>query len=162
MHMRFMAPPRSCTRIGTTRVHSPRCLAPREGLPHSRFRSARVHRRLTILAICTSSLHGLIASHPSRFAASPVLAVRASIPVAQAAAPAGSLALPLPGYEGAVAAGQKKAGMAPNKIFALGMISGAHIGFGAWLMLAVGGACPGMAATNPGLQNIVKGAFGTR
>jgi hypothetical protein len=29
-------------------------------------------------------------------------------------------------------------------------------------MLAVGGACPGMAATNPGLQNIVKGAFGTR
>ena len=122
----------------------------------------RVHRRLTILAICTSSLHGLIASHPSRFAASPVLAVRASIPVAQAAAPAGSLALPLPGYEGAVAAGQKKAGMAPNKIFALGMISGAHIGFGAWLMLAVGGACPGMAATNPGLQNIVKGAFGTR
>ena len=119
-------------------------------------------RRLTLLAICTSSLHGLIASHPSRFAASPVLALRASIPVAQAAAPAGSLALPLPGYEGAVAAGQKKAGMAPNKIFALGMISGAHIGFGAWLMLAVGGACPGMAATNPGLQNIVKGAFGTR
>lgn len=86
--------------------------------------------------------------------------MRASIPVAQAAAPAGSLALPLPGYEGAVVAGTKKAGMAPNKIFALGMISGAHIGFGAWLMLAVGGACPGMAATNPGLQNIVKGAFG--
>ena len=143
-------------------MHS-RCLTPREGLPHSRFPiHPCVHRRLIILAICTSSLHGLIASHPSRFAASPVLAVRASIPVAQAAAPAGSLALPLPGYEGAVAAGKKKADMAPNKIFALGMISGAHIGFGAWLMLAVGGACPGMAATNPGLQNIVKGAFGTR
>jgi len=116
--------------------------------------------RLTILAICTSSLHGLVASHPSRFAASPVLAVRASNLVAQAAAPAASLALPPAGYEGAVAAGTKKAGMAPNKIFALGMISGAHIGFGAWLMLAVGGACPGLAATNPGLQNIVKGAFG--
>ena len=70
-------------------------------------------RRLTLLAICTSSLHGLIASHPSRFAASPVLALRASIPVAQAAAPAGSLALPLPGYEGAVAAGEKKESMAP-------------------------------------------------
>ena len=115
-------------------------------------------RRLAILAICTSSVHGLIASHPSRFATSPVFAVRASVPVAQAAP--GLLALPPAGYEGAVAAGEKKANMAPDKIFALAMISGAHIGFGAWLMLAVGGACPGLAATNPGLQNIVKGAFG--
>lgn len=114
--------------------------------------------RLAILAICTSSVHGLIASHPSRFATSPVFAVRASVPVAQAAP--GLLALPPAGYEGAVAAGEKKANMAPDKIFALAMISGAHIGFGAWLMLAVGGACPGLAATNPGLQNIVKGAFG--
>ena len=115
-------------------------------------------RRLAILAICTSSVHGLIASHPSRFATSPVFAVRASVPVAQAAP--GLLALPPAGYEGAVAAGEKKANMAADKIFALAMISGAHIGFGAWLMLAVGGACPGLAATNPGLQNIVKGAFG--
>jgi formate/nitrite transporter len=114
--------------------------------------------RLAILAICTSSVHGLIASHPSRFTTSPVFAVRASVPVAQAAP--GLLALPPAGYEGAVAAGEKKANMAPDKIFALAMISGAHIGFGAWLMLAVGGACPGLAATNPGLQNIVKGAFG--
>jgi formate/nitrite transporter len=113
-----------------------------------------------MLAICTSSMLGLIASHPSRFAASPILAVRTSHLVAQAAAPTALLALPPAGYEGAVAAGEKKASMKPNKIFALGMISGAHIGFGAWLMLAVGGACPGMAATNPGLQNIVKGAFG--
>lgn len=103
-------------------------------------------------------MHGLIASHPSRFATSPVFAVRASVPVAQAAP--GLLALPPAGYEGAVAAGEKKANMAPDKIFALAVISGAHIGFGAWLMLAVGGACPGLAATNPGLQNIVKGAFG--
>jgi len=114
--------------------------------------------RFAILAICTSSVHGLIASHPSRFATSPVFAVRASVPVAQAAP--GLLALPPAGYEGAVAAGEKKANMAPDKIFALAVISGAHIGFGAWLMLAVGGACPGLAATNPGLQNIVKGAFG--
>merc|ERR1719487_2906308 len=27
-------------------------------------------------------------------------------------------------------------------------------------MLSVGGACPGLAATNPGLQKIVSGAFG--
>merc|ERR1719305_773690 len=53
-----------------------------------------------------------------------------------------------------------KAGMAPDKIFALGMLSGAHIGFGAYLMLSVGGACPGLVASNPGLQKIVLGAFG--
>ena len=150
-----------CAQHGAAQLHShiaQRAHPPREGQPRLLFDPRTC--RLTILAICTSSLHGLVASHPSRFAASPVLAVRASNLVAQAAAPAASLALPPAGYEGAVAAGTKKAGMAPNKIFALGMISGAHIGFGAWLMLAVGGACPGLAATNPGLQNIVKGAFG--
>ena len=30
----------------------------------------------------------------------------------------------------------------------------------AFLMLSVGGACPGFAATNPGLQKIILGAFG--
>ena len=150
-------PLRAAALTGTT-DQPPRCLASHEG--HARPRVDPCGR-FAILAICTSSLHGLIASQPSRFATAPVLAVRSAHLVAQAAAPAASLALPLAGYEGAVAAGTKKAGMAPKKIFALGMISGAHIGFGAWLMLAVGGACPGMAATNPGLQNIVKGAFGT-
>ena len=42
--------------------------------------------------------------------------------------------------------------MAPKKIFALGALSGAHIGFGAFLMVTVGAACPGLASTNPGLQ----------
>ena len=50
--------------------------------------------------------------------------------------------------------------MAPDKIFALGMLSGAHIGFGAYLMLSVGLACPGIAAANPGLQKMIVGAFG--
>jgi len=50
--------------------------------------------------------------------------------------------------------------MPASKIFALGIMSGAHIGFGAFLMLSVGGACPGLVATNPGLQKIVLGAFG--
>ena len=50
--------------------------------------------------------------------------------------------------------------MPASKIFGLGMLSGAHIGFGAFLMLTVGGACPGLAATNPGLKSIVTGAFG--
>ena len=40
------------------------------------------------------------------------------------------------------------------------MLSGCHIGFGAFLLLSVGGACPGLAATNPGLKSIIMGAFG--
>eukprot|EP00550_Attheya_septentrionalis_P003043 CAMPEP_0198281444 /NCGR_PEP_ID=MMETSP1449-20131203/1380_1 /TAXON_ID=420275 /ORGANISM="Attheya septentrionalis, Strain CCMP2084" /LENGTH=306 /DNA_ID=CAMNT_0043977215 /DNA_START=129 /DNA_END=1049 /DNA_ORIENTATION=- len=63
-------------------------------------------------------------------------------------------------YEGAVAAGAAKAAGSFGKIFKLGMVSGAHIGFGAYLAIAVGGACPGIAAANPGLQKIIFGAFG--
>merc|ERR1719267_416749 len=75
-------------------------------------------------------------------------------------APAAALALPPAGYEGAVAAGTKKANMPASKIFALGVMSGCHIGFGAFLMLTVGGACPGLVSTNPGLQKIILAAFG--
>jgi formate/nitrite transporter len=75
-------------------------------------------------------------------------------------APAAALALPPAGYEGAVAAGKKKAGMPASKIFALGVLSGCHIGFGAYLMLTVGAACPGLVSTNPGLQKIILGSFG--
>jgi len=78
---------------------------------------------------------------------------------AQAAAPP-LVALPQAGFDGAVAAGEKKANMPAKKIFKLGILSGCHIGFGAFLMLSVGGACPGLASTNPGLQKIVLGAFG--
>jgi len=70
------------------------------------------------------------------------------------------VATPQAGYDGAVAAGIKKANMPASKVFQLGMLSGAHIGFGALLMLSVGGACPGIAAANPGLQKIILGAFG--
>jgi formate/nitrite transporter len=81
---------------------------------------------------------------------------RSSLLVADAAL----VATPQAGFDGAVAAGTKKANMPASKIFGLGMLSGAHIGFGAFLMLTVGGACPGLAATNPGLKSIVTGAFG--
>jgi len=70
------------------------------------------------------------------------------------------LALPAEGFAGAVAAGEKKANLPAPKIFGLGLLSGCHIAFGAFLMLSVGGACPGLAATNPGLQKIMLGAFG--
>ena len=68
---------------------------------------------------------------------------------------------PQEGFDGAVAAGTKKANMPAGKIFGLGVLSGCHIGFGAFLMLSVGGACGGLvAAGNPGLKMIISGAFG--
>lgn len=63
-------------------------------------------------------------------------------------------------YKGAVAAGAAKASAPFSKIFTLGIVSGCHIAFGAYLALTVGGACPGIAAENPGLQKIIFGAFG--
>lgn len=63
-------------------------------------------------------------------------------------------------YAGAVAAGTAKAGGSFAKIFKLGIVAGCHIGFGSYLAITVGGACPGLAQTNPGLQKMVLGAFG--
>mmetsp|Transcript_49915 Transcript_49915/g.120914 ORF Transcript_49915/g.120914 Transcript_49915/m.120914 type:complete len:145 (-) Transcript_49915:1066-1500(-) len=57
-------------------------------------------------------------------------------------------------YQGAVAAGTAKAKAAWGKIFKLGIVSGCHIAFGAYLAITVGGACPGLAQTNPGLQKV--------
>jgi hypothetical protein len=62
---------------------------------------------------------------------------------------------PLALYEGAVAAGAAKATAPFGKIFKLGIVAGCHIAFGAYLAISVGGNCPGLAATNPGLQKIV-------
>jgi len=63
-------------------------------------------------------------------------------------------------YEGAVAAGAAKASASVGKIFRLSVVSGCHIGFGAYLAFTVGGACPQIAQTNPGLQKMILGAFG--
>lgn len=62
---------------------------------------------------------------------------------------------PLAMYEGSVAAGAMKASAPFWKIFKLGIVAGCHIAFGAYLSISVGGACPGLAETNPGLQKIV-------
>lgn len=58
-------------------------------------------------------------------------------------------------YEGAVAAGTAKASAPFGKIFKLGIVAGCHIAFGAYLSISVGGACPGLAESNPGLQKII-------
>lgn len=63
-------------------------------------------------------------------------------------------------YDGAVAIGATKASKSFAEIFKLGIVSGAHIGFGSYLAITVGGACPGIASSNPGLQKIIFGAFG--
>ena len=66
-------------------------------------------------------------------------------------------------YQGAVAAGTKKAQNSFGNIFKLGIVAGAHIAFGAFLAISVGGACPGIASSNPGLQKVrytwVVGSF---
>ena len=46
------------------------------------------------------------------------------------------------------------------KTFLLGILGGAFIGFGSFMAISIGGACPGLVATNPGLQKMVYGAFG--
>jgi len=63
-------------------------------------------------------------------------------------------------YNGAVDIGVAKAGNSALKTLILGFISGCHIAFGAYLVLSVGGACPEIAKSNPGLQKIISGAFG--
>jgi formate/nitrite transporter len=112
--------------------------------------------RFSVLVASVACLHAFGLSELSTTAVQqrrPTM--RSSMLVADAA-----LATPPAGFEGAVAAGEKKANMPANKVFGLGILSGAHIAFGAFLMLSVGGACPGLAATNPGLQKIILGAFG--
>ena len=77
---------------------------------------------------------------------------------APAAAP--SVKAPPDMYQNAVNVGEKKGGQPAQKTFLMGIISGCHIAFGALLAITVGGNCPGLAATNPGLQKIIFGAFG--
>ena len=50
--------------------------------------------------------------------------------------------------------------MSAAKTFLLGILGGAFIGFGSFLAISVGGACPGLVSSNPGLQKMVYGAFG--
>ena len=47
-----------------------------------------------------------------------------------------------------------KASASWAKIFKLGIAAGCHIGFGSYLAITVGGACPQLAEANPGLQKV--------
>ena len=63
-------------------------------------------------------------------------------------------------YTNAVDVSVAKAALSPLRTFVLGVLSGAHIAFGAYLLLSVGGASPALASANPGLQKILCGVFG--
>ena len=54
-----------------------------------------------------------------------------------------------------MAAGATKAALPAGTTLVLGVLAGAFIGFGSFLALSVGGACPGLASANPGLQKMV-------
>ena len=60
----------------------------------------------------------------------------------------------------AAATGGAKAEMSAAKTFVMGILGGAFIGFGSFMAISIGGACPGLASSNPGLQKLVYGAFG--
>lgn len=58
------------------------------------------------------------------------------------------------------AVAQPECGTRCVQIFILGILAGVYIGFGAFLMLSVGGSCPGLASSNPGLKALVSGLMG--
>lgn len=90
-----------------------------------------------------------------------------AVPAPPAAAAAAVTPEPTPGivappkaYEIIVGMGAAKAVLPWQKIFIMGIVAGVYIGFGGLLALTVGGNCPGLAASNPGLHRMVYGAFG--
>lgn len=116
--------------------------------------------------ICLSSMRRLsgylgLAELEPESKSPPAPLVAAPAPAAAAGAPDFSLVSdPAGGYAAAVGAGSKKAQASAGKVFGLGILAGTHIGFGAYLAVAIGAACPGLHASNPGLQKMVFGAFG--
>ena len=67
----------------------------------------------------------------------------------------GSQGITISCHAQAVAAGAAKAALPVGTTLVLGVLAGAFIGFGSFLALSVGGACPGLASANPGLQKMV-------
>lgn len=103
-----------------------------------------------VLAFSASIRHESSLNYHAR---APIIAMAAGDPILELKPPAAM-------YNGASMIGGAKGSLTPLKILLLGILSGCHIGFGAFLSLAVGGACPAIAAANPGLKQIITGAFG--
>jgi len=114
---------------------------------------------MRLFSICSITL-GLLA-------ASSAFVIPPTTPTSPLALRAGAMDGPPPEllappdlYAKAATLGAAKGDSSSSKIFKLAMMSGVHIGFGAYLALTIGGACPGLAASNPGLQKLIFGAFG--
>ena len=91
---------------------------------------------------------------------SPVKAKTGALSVGQYGNDVPELRPPKSMYSNVVELSATKASLSPLKTFLLGILSGCHIAFGAFLVLAVGGAVPAIASANPGLKQILSGAFG--
>lgn len=109
-----------------------------------------------------------ISCRPARFTAS--AAAAGSPPAAAAKPPAGplpaaptataSLATPASTWTAAAAAGAAKAALPTVKALLLSVAGGAYLALGGLLALSVGGACPGLAAAQPGLAKLLFGVVG--
>jgi formate/nitrite transporter len=67
---------------------------------------------------------------------------------------------PTESYNAASANGMVKYRRSDLNNVVAGLISGMHIAFGSYLSLTVGGQCHNLAATNPGLKQLIVGAIG--
>lgn len=115
-------------------------------------------RTSLLLCLLAASSYAFAVQQPATFAArSTALKMSSGGSSTPPPPPAAALKPPPALYEGAVAAGAAKAAAPFGKIFKLGCVAGAHIAFGAYLAITVGGACPGIASTNPGLQKVSDG-----
>ena len=116
---------------------------------------------LKTLALAAAFTTGAAFTIPT--AAAPLSSTRSQAPTLLNMAGGGDVPMVKPPpalLENAITLGAAKASLPFTKVLLLGILSGIHIGFGAFLALSIGGMCPGIMAANPGLQKIIFGAFG--
>lgn len=87
-----------------------------------------------------------------------------TIPATAAAAPAISVTVPEPKpavlpppltFKAVAAVGKAKASLPSGRVFTMAVAAGIYIAFGTFFLMCVGGAMPGLAASNPGLHKLV-------
>lgn len=85
---------------------------------------------------------------------------QSAAPIAAPAVPSPALLPPAANYLKIASLGAAKAELSIGKTTILSLLAGVYISLGGLAMLSVGGATPGLASTNPGLQKLVLGLFG--
>jgi len=103
---------------------------------------------------------------PSKLATTTRMSATTTTPTGGGASPAPETTPPPPRpgppgvYDAAVATGTTKASTPTKKLIPLSLLSGAHIGLGAFLMVSCGGSVPAIKAANPGVQRMIAGLMG--